>query len=182
MRKRCDPLNCTLSGGSPVREDGAWGDFVSARKGHAHALSDFGNALKALLHRFFAANLRLEDFPVVDAVLAGLAGVTDHDAALKLIEIDAQFDAMLTARRKLDGGGAAKSGRVVVLGARGNVDDDGLGVAADVNPILFTLPCSSKAIQRGANGHGHGAGAADAGARGGFGIGYKREAALRPGD
>ena len=49
-----------------------------------------------------------------------------------------------------------------------------------MNPILFALPCSSKAIQRGANGHGHGAGAADAGARGGFGIGYQREAALRP--
>src|SRR5262245_60448081 len=86
---------------------------------------------------------------------------------------------MLPAGGKLDGCGAAKSGRIVVLGARRHVDDDGFGVAADVNPILFALPCSGEAIERSANRDGHGAGAADASAGGSFGIGYQREAALR---
>ncbi len=80
----------------------------------------------------FAADLSFEDFPVVDAVPARLAGVTDQDAALEFIEIDAQFDAMLAAGGKFNRGGAAKGRRVVVLGASGNVDDDSLGVAADM--------------------------------------------------
>jgi len=42
-------------------------------------------------------NLRFENFPIVDAVLAGLAGVTDHHPALEFVEIDAQLHAMLAA-------------------------------------------------------------------------------------
>src|ERR1700747_2294126 len=52
---------------------------IGLLKGDAHGLSYFGDALEALLDRFLAANLGLEDFPIVDAVLAGLAGVAHHD-------------------------------------------------------------------------------------------------------
>src|SRR5690242_19189405 len=86
---------------------------------------------------------------------------------------------MLPSGRKFDGRSAAKSRWVMVLRACGNVDDDGLSVAADVNPIDFALPCSGEAVEGGANGHGHSTGTTDAGTRGGFGVGHKREAALR---
>src|SRR5713226_4527952 len=123
--------------------------------------------------------MRLKNFPVVDAVLARLAGVSDHYAALEFVQIDAQFDAMLTAGRQFNGRGATESRRVMILRSSGNIDDDGFGVAADVDPVDLALPCSGEAIERGANGHGHGAGAADARARGSFGIRGEREAALR---
>src|SRR5215831_19490993 len=101
-------------------------------------------------------------------MLAGLSRVADHDAALEFIEINAQLDAMFAAGRQFDGRCTAKGGWVVVLRARGNVDDNSLRVPADVDPILFTLPCSRVAVQRGANGHSHGAGTADACAGWGF--------------
>ena len=91
------------------------------------------------------ANLRLEHFPVVDAMLAGLAGIANNDAAFQFVEIDAQLDAVLAARRQLDGRGAAKRRRVVILRAGGYVDDNGFGVAADVriqSTLLFSLPPS----------------------------------------
>ena len=111
-------------------------------------------------------------------MLAGLARVANQHAAFQLVEVDAQFDAMFAAGRQFNGRGTTKSRRIVVLRARGNVDDDGFGIAADVNPIDLALPCSGEAVQRGANGHSHGAGAADTGTRGSFGIGHQCEAAL----
>src|ERR671923_2137433 len=86
---------------------------------------------------------------------------------------------MFAARRQFDGCGAAKGRWIVVLGAGWNVDDNGFGVAANVNPILFALACSRVAVQRGANGNGHGTGTTDASASGSFGIGHQGEAALR---
>src|SRR5712692_2295091 len=144
----------------------------------AHLLSNFGNTLEAVLHGALAADMRLEDFPVVDTMLARLAGVTDHDTALEFVEIDAQFDAMLTTGREFYGRGATECRRVVILSSGGNTDDDGFRVAADVDPVDLALPCSGEAVERGANGHGHGAGAANACACRSFRIGGKREAAL----
>src|SRR6266581_2005413 len=81
----------------------------------AHFLSYFRNAFKAVLYGALAADVRFENFPVVDAMLTRLAGVSNHYAALKFVEIDAQFDAMLTARRQFDGGGATECRRIVIL-------------------------------------------------------------------
>ena len=131
------------------------------------------------MHRLLAANLRFKDFPVVDSVLAGLARVTDEDTAFEFVEINAQLNTMLATGRQFDGRGTAKSRGIVVLRACGNIDDDGFGVAADVDPVHFALPCSGETVQRGANSYGHGARTADAGAGGSFGIGHQREAALR---
>src|SRR5207245_2603316 len=86
---------------------------------------------------------------------------------------------MFAAGRQLDRRSAAKGRGVMVLGAGGNVDDNGLGVATDVDPIDLALPCSGKAVQRGTYRDSHGAGATDARARGGFGIRCERKAALR---
>src|SRR4029077_10056315 len=96
---------------------------------HTHLLCDFRNSLKTILHRALATDLCLEDFPIVDAMLAWFAGVTKHDAALEFIEIDAQFDAMLAAGGEFDGGGAAESRRVVILGPPGGIDDAWFGGA-----------------------------------------------------
>jgi len=49
------------------------------------------------------ADLGLENFPNVDAVLAGLAGVANHNAPLKLVQVHAQFNAMFAAGREFDG-------------------------------------------------------------------------------
>src|SRR5208282_5299373 len=116
--------------------------------GEAHFLRHLGDALEAILHGAFAADLRFEDFPIVDAVLPRLSRITNGDAAFQLVEIDAQLDAVLAAWLKLDGRGAAKSWRVMILRAGGNIDDDGFGVTADVNPIDLALPCSGVAVQR----------------------------------
>src|SRR5258707_8026184 len=86
---------------------------------------------------------------------------------------------MFAAGREFDGGGATKGRRVVILRSRGNIDDDGFRVAADVDPVHLALPCSGEAVERGANGYGHGTGAANACACGSFGIRSEREAALR---
>src|SRR5215831_10247576 len=82
---------------------------------------------------------------------------------------------MLAAGGQLDGGGAAKSGRVVILRSGWNVDHDGFGVAANVNPVLLAFPRPREAVQRGADGHGHGARTANAGAGRGLRIGRQRE-------
>src|SRR5471030_2357702 len=121
-----------------------------------------------------------KNFPIVDAVLARLAGVADHDAALEFIEIHAQLYAALAARREFYGRGATERGRIMVLRAGGDVDDDGFGVAADVDPVFLTLTSAGKAIKRGANGHRHRAGATDARARGSFRIGRQGETAVGP--
>ena len=106
--------------------------------------------------------MRFVDFPIVDAMLARLAGITDDHATLEFVQIHTQFNAMLTAGRELDRSSAAEGGRIVILGSGRNIDDDGFGVAADVDPVDLAHACSGEAVQRGANGHGHGAGAADA--------------------
>ena len=67
----------------------------------------------------------------------------------------------------------------MILGASGNIDDDGFCVAADVDPVDLALPRPGEAVEGGANGYGHGAGAADARASGSFRIGSEGEAALR---
>src|ERR1700730_5345870 len=125
------------------------------------------------------ANLRFEHFPIVDAVLARLARVTDDDAAFQFVEIDAQLDAGLTSRRELDRRSTAKRRRVVILGAGGNVDDNGLCVATDVDPIDFALPCSGISVQGRTDRHRHGARAADARPVGSLRIRCEREATLR---
>src|SRR5260370_11396919 len=123
--------------------------------------------------------MRLEDFTVVDAVLARFAGVSDHHTALELVEIDTQFDAMFAAGRQFDGSSAAKRRGIVILRAGGNVDDNGFRVAANVDPVDLALPCSGETVKRGANGYSHRAGAADACSLASFRIGAQRGAALR---
>src|SRR5580658_10050630 len=86
---------------------------------------------------------------------------------------------MLTTRRKLDGRGAAKRRRVMILRASWNVDDDRFSVAADVNPIDLALPCSRITVQRRADGDSHRARAADARTVRSLGIAGKCKAALR---
>src|SRR5215467_15117049 len=142
-------------------------------------LGNLGDTLEALLDRVFAADLSFEDLPIVNAVLARLSRVTNYDAAFEFIKINAQFDTTFAAGGKLNGRSSAKSRRVVVLRAGRDVNDDGFGVAADVNPILFALPCPRIAVQRRADGHGHGAGTPDASPGGSFRIRHQREAALR---
>src|SRR6267378_2713770 len=129
---------------------------------HAHFLGNFRDALQTFLDGALPSDLRFENFPIVDPVLARLAGVADHHAALELVQVHTQFDAMLAAGREFDGGSAAEGWRVMVLRARRHIDYDGLGVAADMDPIDFALPCSRETIKRSANGYGHGTGAADA--------------------
>src|SRR6266850_4240804 len=85
---------------------------------------------------------------------------------------------MFSSGRKFDGGGATERRRIVILRSGGNVDDDGFGVAADVNPIDLALACSGEAVERGANRHSHRTGTADACPGGGLGIRREREAAL----
>ncbi len=60
---------------------------VGLLEGQAHLLGDFGDSSETVLHSAVAADLCFEDFPVVDAVLARLAGVADRDAAFELIQI-----------------------------------------------------------------------------------------------
>src|SRR5205823_6062530 len=84
--------------------------------GYAHFLGHFRNALEAVLHRALAPDMRLEDFPVVDAMLARLAGVSDHHAALKLVEIDAQFNAMFAAGRMEKLGDFREEREAIALG------------------------------------------------------------------
>src|SRR4029077_306128 len=144
-----------------------------------HLLSDFRDSLETVLHAAFAANLGFKHFPVVDAMLARLPCVADQDAAFQFVEIDAQLDAMLASRRELDPRRAAKCRRVVILRTCRNVDDDCLGVTADVNPIDLALPCPGVAVKGGTTGDSRGARAADSGAVGSFRIRSKLEAALR---
>src|SRR5207244_7581350 len=106
-------------------------------------------------------------------------GVGDDYAALEFVKIDAQFNAVFAARGKFDGRGTTEGGRVMILGASGNIDDDGFCVAADVDPVDLALPRPGEAVEGGANGYGHGAGAGDARASGSFRIGSEGEAALR---
>src|ERR1700682_3813615 len=147
---------------------------------HAQQLRAFGDFLHAVLYRELAINVRLKNFPVIDAMLPWLAGVAHYDAAFQLIQVQAQLHAMLSPRGQLDGRRAAKGWRIVVLRSRGHADNYRFRVAADMNPVFFTLARSSKAIQRGTNRHRHGAGAADAGASRGFGIGSESESSGRP--
>src|SRR2546422_9060291 len=113
----------------------------------AHLLSDVGNALQAVLHGELAADVRLVDFPVVYAVLARFPGIADHHTALEFVQVHAQFNAMLTAGWEFDGSGAAEGRRVVILGSGGHIDDDGFGVAADVDPIDLALARSGEAVK-----------------------------------
>src|SRR5207237_10087576 len=99
--------------------------------------------------------------PVVAAGLAALEALSDHPAVLELSQFHAQFDAMLTAGREFDGSGAAEGRRVMILRSGGNIDDDGFGVAADVDPIDLALTRSGETVESRTTRHGHGAGAAD---------------------
>src|SRR5579883_3197050 len=150
---------------------------VRRLEGLAHLLSDFGDALEVAANGLVAVGVRLEDFPVVDAGLARLAGVANNEPPLEFIEVDAQFDAMLAAGRQFDRGGASEGRRIVILGSGWHTNDNGLGIAADVNPIDFALARSREAIERGTDGNGHGTGAANPRASGGFGIRRELEAA-----
>jgi hypothetical protein len=56
---------------------------------HAQQLRDLGDFLHTVTDGALAIDVRLENFPIVNAMLAGLAGVTNHDAAFQFVEIEA---------------------------------------------------------------------------------------------
>src|SRR6202040_2630265 len=86
---------------------------------------------------------------------------------------------MLSARGQFDGRRATKRRRIMVLRSGGHADNYCFRVAADMNPVFFAFARSSKAIQRGTDGHCHGAGAANACASRGFRVGSKGESSGR---
>src|SRR6266852_2376193 len=96
---------------------------------------DYRDFFEVLGDAAVAINVPHEDFPVVDSGLPRLARITKHQAAFQLIQIAAKRLAPFAPRCEDDGGGASKCRRVMVLRAGRNADDDGLDVAADVNPI-----------------------------------------------
>src|SRR4029077_5211433 len=138
-----------------------------------------GNFLHAVLHREPAVNVRFKNVPIIDPMLAWLAGVAHHDAAFQLIQIQSQLHTMFSARGQLDGRSAAKSWRIVVLRSGGHADDYGFRVTADMNPILFTLARPRKALQCRARGYSHGARATNARASRSFGVGSESESSGR---
>src|ERR1700682_4297010 len=95
-----------------------------------------------------AIDVGAKDIPIVYGGLARLTGVAKNQAALKFRKIDAEFGAMLAARREFDGGGATEGRRVVVLRAGGDADHDGFRIAADVDPVGPALSCSGEAVER----------------------------------
>src|SRR6202030_4593820 len=120
---------------------------------YAQQLRNVGDFLHAVLYRALAVNVRFKNFPVVDAMLAWLTGVADHDAPFQLIQIQAQLYAMLSARGQFDGRRATKRRRIMVLRSGGHADNYCFRVAADMNPVFFAFARSSKAIQLGTDGH-----------------------------
>ncbi len=102
-------------------------------------LRDFGDAREIVENGFVAVDVRAEDVPIVDGGLARVAGVAEDETTLEFGEIDAELGAALAAGRKLDGRGAAEGRRVVILRAGGDANDDGFGIAANVNPIGLTF-------------------------------------------
>ena len=87
-----------------------------------------------------AVDVPLKHFPVVDRRLPRLARVAQHQPALELRHVAAKFLAPLAARFEMNRADSAERRRVMILRARGNANDDGLDVAADVNPVLAVEP------------------------------------------
>src|SRR2546423_3837765 len=178
-RSRRDGREVTLAKGPFFAHEAAYLAPVGAFEGAAKKLRDFRDAREVGEHFLVAVDVRAKHVPIIDGGFAGLAGIAEHDSALELGEIDAQFGAALTAGRQLDGRSSAKRRWIMILCAGGDVNNDGFGVTADVNPIGFALARSGVAVERRADGYGHGAGTTDARARGRFRIGGQRETAAR---
>src|SRR6202030_552422 len=108
-----------------------------------------------------AVDVPLEHFPVVDAMLPGFSCVAQDEPALQFVEIAAEDFTPLAARREYNGGRAAESRRVMVLCPCWHSDDNGLDVAADVDPFFTAQTSAGSPVQCGADGHCHGGGSAD---------------------
>src|SRR5262249_1026803 len=102
-----------------------------------------------------AVDVRLENFPVVDARLPRLAGVAKYEAPFEFACVEAQFNTAFATGRKFDGSGAAECRRIVVLRSGGNFDDDPFRVAVDADPTHFDVPGWGETAQWGTNGDGH---------------------------
>jgi hypothetical protein len=92
--------------------------------------------LQILRNTTVAIDMALEHFPIVDAMLPGLACIAKDQSALEFVEIARKSFAPLTAGREHDRGSAAKRRRVMILGTCGYANDDGLDIAADVDPVF----------------------------------------------
>ena len=80
------------------------------------------------MHLAIAIDVRLHDFPIVDAGVARLAGISQHDAFVEIGQVDVQRFARDTRCIQLDGAHAAIHRRIVILRARGHANDLGFNV------------------------------------------------------
>src|SRR4029077_16456626 len=119
------------------------------------------NLLQVLRYTPVAIDVPLVHFLVVDAMLPRFSCIAKDQPALEFVEIAAERFAPLAARGERNRSCAAKRGRVMVLRTCWPADDDGLDIAADVDPVFAAQCGAGQPVERGADGHGHRGRAAD---------------------
>src|ERR1700722_1904909 len=122
-------------------------------EGRAHAARDGRNFFQTLPNTAVSVDVPLEYFPVVDAVLPWFSCVAEDQPALEFVDIAAERFAAFAPRCKHNRGGPAERRRVMVLGSRWHLNDDGLDVAADVDPVFALQSRAGQPGQGGADGH-----------------------------
>ena len=91
------------------------------------------------LHFAIAIDVGLGHFPIIDAGIAGRAGVAEHDAAIEIVKIHRNRDAPYAGRSQFDGADAAVQRRVVILHARGHANDLRFHVLRNLADLFQTV-------------------------------------------
>ncbi len=149
------------------------------QKSHVHSAGDLGNSLEVPEHALVTVDMRLENFPVVDARLARRSRVGQHEPGLDLLRRHRHRFAMNAVRIQVNGADSAIERRVVILTAGRNANDLCLDVLSDDSHLL------EREIAVGEAGEGSGGGnherrrAGDARSRRRFGIGLHQQTFLR---
>src|SRR2546426_296356 len=91
----------------------------------ANLLGDPGNTLEIPVNLTVAVEVCFENFPIVDAGLAGLAGVAHHPTPFQFAKVNAEYFTILAARLKVNRRSAAEGPRGGGPPPRGGAGNEG---------------------------------------------------------
>ena len=98
-----------------------------------------GDAVEVATHLGVAVDMRLGNLPIVDAGIARLAGVGEHDAGGQVARIDGHGFAGDSRRSQFDRTHPTVHGWVIILGAGGHLNDLRFDVLRDFSQFLEVI-------------------------------------------
>ena len=125
------------------------GGFVplAGREGIAQGIGDSGDVIEVSMDLTVGIDVAFGYLPVVDAGIAGRAGVRKYEACIEIRRIDRERGAGDADGSEFDGGDASVEGGVIILRAGGDADHLGFDVLGDFANFLWFVLAAGDSVE-----------------------------------